>query len=405
MMSTSTLTSLDQAQSILEHKLHPQGVGETLALSDADGRILAQDIHSAIDVPGFDSSAMDGFVLCVQDLQHQEPMLISQTILAGHVGQPLQAGTAARIFTGAPIPSGADAVVIQEDTEVSDSTLRLLHAPQPGENIRKRGHDIQAGTRVLEQGHRLRPQDIGLLASLGISQLEVYKPLRVAIINTGDELISPGKQLQAGQIYDSNSFTLESLLTRLGMQVIRAGIVKDDLLSTCNALEQAAAEADCIISSGGVSVGEADYVKAALEKLGTLSLWKLAIKPGKPFSFGTIGSTPFFGLPGNPVAVFVTFLLLVKPCLLRMQGASGPRMQGLQLASGFDRDNSGIRDEFLRVRLETNAQGLVHLVAFENQGSSVLNSLSWADGLALLPAKSAIRQGELLTYLPFSGLL
>jgi len=185
MMSTSTLTSLDQAQSILEHKLHPQGVGETLALSDADGRILAQDIHSAIDVPGFDSSAMDGFVLCVQDLQHQEPMLISQTILAGHVGQPLQAGTAARIFTGAPIPSGADAVVIQEDTEVSDSTLRLLHAPQPGENIRKRGHDIQAGTRVLEQGHRLRPQDIGLLASLGISQLEVYKPLRVAIINTG----------------------------------------------------------------------------------------------------------------------------------------------------------------------------------------------------------------------------
>lgn len=404
-MSTSTLTSLDQAQSILEHKLHPQGVGETLALSDADGRILAQDIHSAIDVPGFDSSAMDGFVLCVQDLQHQEPMLISQTILAGHVGQPLQAGTAARIFTGAPIPSGADAVVIQEDTEVSDSTLRLLHAPQPGENIRKRGHDIQAGTRVLEQGHRLRPQDIGLLASLGISQLEVYKPLRVAIINTGDELISPGKQLQAGQIYDSNSFTLESLLTRLGMQVIRAGIVKDDLLSTCNALEQAAAEADCIISSGGVSVGEADYVKAALEKLGTLSLWKLAIKPGKPFSFGTIGSTPFFGLPGNPVAVFVTFLLLVKPCLLRMQGASGPRMQGLQLASGFDRDNSGIRDEFLRVRLETNAQGLVHLVAFENQGSSVLNSLSWADGLALLPAKSAIRQGELLTYLPFSGLL
>ena len=218
-------------------------------------------------------------------------------------------------------------------------------------------------------------------------------------------MISPGKQLQAGQIYDSNSFTLESLLTRLGMQVIRAGIVKDDLLSTCNALEQAAAEADCIISSGGVSVGEADYVKAALEKLGTLSLWKLAIKPGKPFSFGTIGSTPFFGLPGNPVAVFVTFLLLVKPCLLRMQGASGPRMQGLQLASGFDRDNSGIRDEFLRVRLETNAQGLVHLVAFENQGSSVLNSLSWADGLALLPAKSAIRQGELLTYLPFSGLL
>jgi len=405
MMSTSTLTSLDQAQSILEHKLHPQGVGETLALSDADGRILAQDIHSAIDVPGFDSSAMDGFALCVQDLQHQEPMLISQTILAGHVGQPLQAGTAARIFTGAPIPSGADAVVIQEDTEVSDSTLRLLHAPQPGENIRKRGHDIQAGTRVLEQGHRLRPQDIGLLASLGISQLEVYKPLRVAIINTGDELISPGKQLQAGQIYDSNSFTLESLLMRLGMQVIRAGIVKDDLLSTCNALEQAAAEADCIISSGGVSVGEADYVKAALEKLGTLSLWKLAIKPGKPFSFGTIGSTPFFGLPGNPVAVFVTFLLLVKPCLLRMQGASGPRMQGLQLASGFDLDNSGIRDEFLRVRLETNAQGLVHLVAFENQGSSVLNSLSWADGLALLPAKSAIRQGELLTYLPFSGLL
>jgi molybdopterin molybdotransferase len=401
----SSLTRLDQAQSLLEQELHPRGVSETLDLSNADGRILAKDIHSVIDVPGFDSSAMDGFALCAQGLASQQMMSISQTIQAGHVGQALQAGTAARIFTGAPIPPGADAVVIQEDTEYTESELKVLQAPQAGENIRKRGHDIQVGTMVLKQGHRLRPQDIGLLASLGISQLEVYKPLRVVIINTGNELISPGEQLQAGQIYDSNSFTLQSLLKRLGMQVIRAGIVKDDLQSTCAALEQAATEADCIISSGGVSVGEADHVKAALEKLGTLSLWKLAIKPGKPFSFGSIGNTPFFGLPGNPVAVFVTFLLLVKPGLLRMQGASRLRAQSLQIAADFDRNNSGIRDEFLRVRLEKNNKGQICLMDFDNQGSSVLNSLSWADGLALLPAKSNVQRGELLTYMPFSGLM
>lgn len=412
-MQSNKLSSLDQALATLQQ--HGNVLTETLSvpLSEATGRVLAETVHAGMDVPGFDNSAMDGYAVNTRDLETTRQLPVSQTIQAGHAGEALAPHSAARIFTGAPVPTGADAVVIQENTELTGNEVRILQLPQAGENIRRRGHDIASGSAVLERGRRLRPQDIGLLASLGIAEVRVYRPLRVAIINTGDELVSPGQALGRGQIYDSNSFTLTALLGLLHMEVVPVGIVKDDYEDTCRALQNAAKQADCIISSGGVSVGEADYIKQALTDLGELSLWKLAIKPGKPFSFGHLATpsgspfptTPFFGLPGNPVAVFVTFLLLVKPFLLRMQGMQETSMLSQQIAAGFEQRELSSRQEYLRVRLQLNQQGLNELIAFDNQGSSVMNSLSWADGLAVIPINTPVKKGDLLEFLPFSSLL
>ncbi len=408
-MQPQPLSSLDQALATLQQQTRVLAEQSSVSIIEASGRILAQTVHAGIDVPGFDNSAMDGYALNTQDLQGQQRLPVSQIIQAGHPGQSLQPGTAARIFTGAPLPPGANAVVIQEDTEVHENEVLILQMPNPGDNIRRRGHDILCGAAVLEQGHRLRPQDIGLLASLGIAEVCVYSPLRVAIINTGDELAMPGQALKQGQIYDSNSYTLRSLLNRLPVELIELSMVKDDLKETRQALQKVAEQADCIISSGGVSVGEADFIRQALTELGELTLWKLAIKPGKPFSFGHLGTphgtTPFFGLPGNPVAVFVTFLLLVKPVLLKMQGMKETRTDTLHIAAGFERAELSSRQEYLRVRVQQNGRGQSELIAFDNQGSSVMSSLCWADGLAVIPVNTAVNKGDLLAYLPFSGLL
>lgn len=408
-MQRQPLSTLDQALASLRQQTRVLTDQSTVSILEASGRILAQTVHAGIDVPGFDNSAMDGYALNTQDLQGQQRLPVSQIIQAGHPGQNLQPGTAARIFTGAPVPPGANAVVIQEDTEVHENEVKILQVPSPGDNIRRRGHDIACGAAVLEHGHRLRPQDIGLLASLGIPEVRVYRPLRVAIINTGDELVTPGQALREGQIYDSNSYTLRILLSLLPVELIEVGMVKDDLKETRQVLQKVAEQTDCIISSGGVSVGEADFIKQALTELGELTLWKLAIKPGKPFSFGHLGTppdtTPFFGLPGNPVAVFVTFLLLVKPVLLQMQGMKETRSEGLHIAAGFERHELGSRQEYLRVRLQQSGEGQSELIAFDNQGSSVMSSLCWADGLAVIPVNTAVNKGDLLEYLPFSGLL
>jgi molybdopterin molybdotransferase len=292
---------------------------------------------------------------------------------------------------------------MQENVERDGDTIRLLQIPRPAENIRRAGHDIAAGSEVLVAGHRLQPQDLGLLASLGTAEVKVRRPLTVAIVNTGDEVVAPGEPLRPGQLYDSNSFTLAGLLQALGMTVKKIGIVADNLKATEEALAKAAAEADCVISTGGVSVGEADYVKQAVEKQGALALWKLAIKPGKPFSFGRVGSTPFFGLPGNPVAVFVTFVTLVRPFLLTLQGAARVVEPVQKVRAGFSVTDAGSRQEYLRVRVREGRDGWPTAELFADQSSSVLTSLSWADGLAIVPIGAVVQPGHWLEYLSFRG--
>ncbi len=403
----SSLTPVAEALSLLLASAQCKAPTERVDLNSALGRVLASDINAAMAVPAFDNSAMDGFAVDHADCKEPGISLkVSQYIKAGHPGHRLEQGTAARIFTGAPLPAGATAVVMQENTsKLGNADVCILQVPRPGENVRRAGHDIAAGSQVLGRGHKLQPQDLGLLASLGLATLEVYKPLTVALLNTGDELKQQGQSLLPGQLYDSNSYTLSACLQQLGMKVIKAGIVGDDLQATKAALQQAAQGADCVISTGGVSVGEADYVREAVDALGKLKLWKLAIKPGKPFSFGQVGRVPFFGLPGNPVAVFITFAILVKPYLLKLQGATAREQPSLRVRAGFTVEEAGSRQEYLRVRLQPTVDGLPIARLYTDQSSSVLTSLSWADGLVVVPVRTGVQPGQELEYLPFQGLL
>lgn len=385
-------------------QVFPTPPSEQVALTDGLGRVLARDVYATHAVPAFDNSAMDGYAVRCADCPIAGSILqVTQTIAAGHPGGPLQSGEAARIFTGAPLPPGADTVVMQENTRREGGQVQILEVPQRGENIRLAGHDIAGGSKVLGAGHRLAPQDLGLLGSLGAINAEVFKQLTVALINTGDEVVPQGQPLQPGQLYDSNSHTLAGLLKQLGMKVIRLGIVGDDRQATVKALREAASNADCVITTGGVSVGDADHVKQALEELGSLSLWKLAIKPGKPFSFGRIGDVPFFGLPGNPVAVFITFVILVQPFLLKLQGATNHRPRPLKARADFAIPDAGSRQEYLRVRLLSDHDGFPIMQLFTDQSSSVLTSLSWSEGLAVVPVRTIVKAGDWLDYLPFRG--
>lgn len=399
------LTPIADALAHLLARVPAAPAAETVPVATALRRVLAEPVHAAIDVPAYDNSAMDGYALRQRDVTEAGIVLpVSQKIAAGHPGTELAPGTAARIFTGAPIPRGADAVVMQENTEVRDGGVAILQAPRAGENIRLRGHDIARGNVVLDAGQRLRAQDLGLLASLGVERVAVRRALTAAIVNTGDEVVAPGVELEAGQLYDSNSYTLAGLLQGLGFTVRKLGIVADTPAATEAALQQAAREADIVITTGGVSVGAEDHVRAAVEKLGHLSLWKLAIKPGKPFAFGEVADKPFFGLPGNPVAVFVTFVLLVRPYILRMQGAAATQVPAFRVKAGFAVRDAGTREEYLRVRVVKEGGELVAQL-YPDQGSSVLTSLSWADGLAILPAGTTLQAGDTLDYLSFTGLL
>lgn len=398
------LMPVDQALSRLLQQVTACSGVERVPLAQALGRVLASDRQAALDVPAYDNSAMDGYALRCEGVVPGTVLPLSQTIAAGHPGAALAPGTVARIFTGAPVPAGADAVVMQENTESVAAGIRILEQPRAGQNLRRRGHDVRAGATVLQAGHLLQPQDIGLLASLGISEVEVRRPLTVAVLNTGDEVVSPGQPLAAGQLYDSNSYTLDALLTRLGLRVLKLGVVADTLEATLAALREAAGKADCLISTGGVSVGDADHVRQAVAQLGEISLWKLAIKPGKPFSFGRVLGKPFFGLPGNPVAVFVTFVTLVRPALLKLQGATRLHAPGYHVPLGFSLPEAGTRQEYLRVRLVQHGQAEPCLEPFADQGSSLLTSLSWADGLAVIPAHTAPVAGTRVLFLPFMGL-
>ncbi len=396
--------SLDAAQTKLFAAARLLDSFEACAAAKARGRVLATPLVSRVTVPPLDNAAMDGYALRLADWSCEAWLPVSQRIPAGHLGRELVPGTAARIFTGAPLPPGADCVVMQEDCEVDAGRVRIAVAPRPGGHIRRAGEDIRADQVVLDAGTRLGPAQLGVAASVGASELHVVRRLKVAVFFTGDELVTPGQPLPPGRIYNSNRATLSALLEQLGVEVIDLGQVPDRLDATVAALRLAAGAADVVLTSGGVSVGEEDHVKAAVEQLGSIEMWKVAIKPGKPLLYGRVGEADFLGLPGNPVSAFVVFCLFVRPFLLRRMGAHARSVLACTVPAAFDWPGggraAGTRREFLRARLEEG-----RALLYANQSSGVLTSLAWADGLVDVEAGIRIMSGDPVRFLPLSALL
>jgi molybdopterin molybdotransferase len=385
---------------------------ELVPMQAALGRVLAEDVVSLVDVPPLDNTSMDGYAVRTADTQNPGSVLkIAQRIPAGSVGTELQAGTAARIFTGAPVPPGADAIVMQEDCSSPEGSIDQVQvniAPAFGQWIRRRGEDLTTGKVALSAGCVLRPQELGVAASAGLTHLPVKRRVRVAAFFTGDELSLPGEPLKPGGIYNSNRDTLLACIKALGCDATDLGIVPDRLDATRAALRQASKDHDLIITSGGVSVGEEDHIKPAVTAEGELNLWQIAIKPGKPLAFGSVRresnpgtSTWFIGLPGNPVSSFVTFLLFVRPFILKLQGREANQTQSYLMRADFDWFKADRRNEFLRVKLNNNGG----LDLFPNQSSGVLTSASWGDGLVDCPPNQPIKVGDLVKYIPFDALL
>jgi molybdopterin molybdotransferase len=409
MSESKPLMALDEAMARLVAGARAAALTETEDIStfEALGRVLAQDLVSPIDVPPQDNSSMDGYALRAADVPAAGTLLaVSQRIAAGQVGRPLAPQTAARIFTGAPLPDAADAVVMQEQCErVDDGTVRVNAVPSPGQWIRRRGEDVRAGATVLARGTRLTPQAQGLAATVGAATLSVVRRARVALFSTGDELVMPGsvapQDLPPGTIYNSNRFTLRGLLQAAGCSVTDLGIVPDRLDATRDVLRRAAQQHDLILTSGGVSVGEEDHIRPAVAAEGRVELWQVAMKPGKPLAFGRVANALFIGLPGNPVSSFVTCLVAVLPLLRAMQGADAALPAALPLRADFDWPRPDRRREFLRVR--RNADGGLDL--FPNQSSGVLTSAVWADGLVDNPPGQAIARGDVVRFLPLALLI
>ena len=404
----NTLKNLDSAIDELIRKIKPHPLVETISLAHALNRILAEDVISQVHVPPADNSAVDGYALRHTDFMAGQSMTVSQRIPAGHAPDALKPGTAARIFTGANIPEGADCVVMQEHTAVSDDPSSVTFSSEaiskmimPGQNIRPQGQDIQQGAVILRKGDKLNPQRLGLIASIGLDSIKVYKPLKVAIFSTGDALVEPGQALQTGQIYNSNRYLLDGFLRSLGFEVIDLGRIPDQLESTLNALKSASEQADVVITTGGASVGEEDYIQSAIQALGQIDFWRVAIKPGKPVMLGEINQTPILGLPGNPGAVFVTFMILARPFLLHLQGRTQTSAKAYSLPINFNIKKAGIRREFLRVIRNEHNQLELH----PNQSSGMLSSASWAEGLAVIMENTVPQKGDLVAYLPFESLL
>ena len=391
------LLSVDEALEVLLAGARPVQDVEEVPTLEATGRVLARAQSSTMDVPPMDNSAMDGYAVRIADGAR---LKVAQRIMAGAVGKALEPGTAARIFTGAPIPPGCDAIVMQEHCEAQGEFVLLNKSPQPHEWIRRRASDIAKGAQILAAGIRLRPQDTGLAASVGIKSLPLRRRVRLGLFFTGDELVMPGDPLPPGRIYNSNRFTLNGLAQVFGCDVKDYGIVPDTLDATRAVLKRAAAECDVIVTSGGVSVGDADFVKPALEVEGSLLMWKIAMKPGRPLAFGKVGNAAFVGLPGNPVSSFVTFLIFVRPFLLKTQGVTEVAPREIQARADFDWAEPDARREFLRVKW--NAKGGLDI--YPTQDSAVMTSTAWADGLVDNPPNQAIRKGDLVRYLPFSEL-
>lgn len=376
---------------------------EMVGLEQALGRILSKSVSSGINVPGYDNSAMDGYAVNSADCTEAGAQLpVAQRIPAGQTGQPLEKGTAARIFTGAPVPAGADAVVMQEMCDTVGDVVNVNAVVNSGSNVRLAGEDISEGSVVLEAGVRLRPQELGLLSSVGLSDVPVKRKLKVATFFTGDELVEPGNKLGQGQIYNSNKYTLKGLLQATGCEIIDLGIVPDTLDATVAVLKQASDMADLVITSGGVSVGEEDYVRIALEQLGELTMWRIAMKPGKPVAYGKVGDAVFIGLPGNPVSVFVTFNIFARPLILKMQGADKYLNAFTHVRADFEWP-AGKRQEYLRVRIEQDSTGGAVARLFPHQGSGVLSSACWADGLVEVAVDRTIKPGDEVRYMSLSA--
>lgn len=401
------MLTVEEARARLLAQATPLTGVEHVALRDALGRVLAEAVVSGVAVPPLDASQMDGYALRAADVAQVPAVLpVSQRIAAGQMGTALVAGTAARIFTGAPLPPGADAIVMQEATApAGEGAVSITETPRAGQWIRRQGSDIAIGQTVLAAGARLHAPHLALAASVGRATLPVRPRLRVALFSTGDELVMPGEPLPPGRIYNSNRTMLAALLTQLGCDVQDLGIVPDRLEATRAAFVRASAECDLIVTSGGVSVGEEDHVKPAVQAEGALDLWQVAMKPGKPLAFGQVRTVPFIGLPGNPVSSFVTFLLFARPFILARQGAlmreQASELQALPLRADFDLPRADKRREFLRARL--NGDGGLDL--FANQVSSAMVSVAWADGLIDNPAGRTIARGDTVRFLPLSALL
>jgi len=399
------LLSVDEALAKLLAGAAPVAETEMLPTLEACGRVLAEAQHSSMNVPSLDNSSMDGYALRAADVKADAPRLkVAQRIFAGFVGQKLEPGTAARIFTGAPIPEGADAIVIQENTATDGDSIIVKSQPAAGDWIRRVGQDIREGSQILSAGIRLRPQDTGLAASVGIAAMKLRRRVKLGLFFTGDELAMPGEPLPLGRIYNSARFTLPGLARQLGCEVTDYGIVEDTLDATRAMLRRAAAECDIIVTCGGVSVGEADFVKPAVEAEGELLMWRIAMKPGRPLAFGKVRAgvktASFLGLPGNPVSSFVTFVLFARPFILKTQGIARVEPRAISARADFDWTEPDSRREFLRVKWN-NAGGLD---LYRTQDSAVLTSTVWADGLLDNPERHVIRKGDAVRFLSHAEL-
>lgn len=404
------LLPVNEALEQLLAQAPPADTTEQCSLCNLLGRVLATPLTAPHPVPPTDNSAMDGYAVRYRDLAAEKTttLPLTQRIIAGDLPQPLIAGSAARIFTGAAIPAGADTVIPQEQCQQHSSTENsqvTIHATaRCGEHIRRAGEDITQGSTFMQAGCRLQPQAIGLIAANGIATVAVFRRLKVALLSSGNELLMPGAKIEAGKLYNSNHATLTALLQALGCEIIDLGIVRDKLSTTINVLKDAAMQADLIISSGGVSVGEEDHIKTAIEQFGKLMIWRLNIKPGKPLAFGQISNKPFFALPGNPVSLFVTFCLFARPFILRMQGIQAVRPQPLKARAQFSHARKGARQEYLRSRIAT-IDNSTEVTTFSKQGSALLSSIVWANSLTVIPPGTTVKPGEWVEVIPFSELI
>ncbi len=375
---------------------------ESINLDCSLHRILAHQSVSLVDVPPQDNSSMDGYAVAFADLNVGAETIMQQSmrIAAGDAPQTLKAGTVARIFTGAELPKGADTIIMQEQVSVDEAGVRLPEKVKLRQNVRPKGQDIRCGELLHSVGRKLQPADIGVLASAGINQLSVYKPLKIAILSTGDELVEPGEPLADGKIYNSNRAMLNALIQQLGMQVVDLGKVSDTLEATTAALAKAAQCADLIISTGGVSVGDEDHIKAAVDSLGQLNMWRIKLKPGKPLAYGWVDNTPIFGLPGNPASALITFCLFARPYLMKLQGGNVEKTLSFKVLADFEVVKKCTREEYLRGVYE---DGQVR--PFTNQSSGMLSTASKANGLIMIPADSLVEKGQRVDFIPFSQLL
>lgn len=400
------LHSIEQAISALKNTLNKQTSIQTLTLAAAHQQVLAQPVYAQVDVPLWDNSAMDGYALRVRDLQPPQNRLpLAGRIAAGDLPeQSLAAGQCMHILTGAPVPTGADTVVAQEDCIISSDYIQFNHC-NAGGHIRRRGEEVQQGQLLLEAGTRLRAQEVGLLASQGFAEVEVYSPLRIGLISSGNELCDLGQPLQPGQIYNINSYSLGALFQGLGFQVTHYQKMPDNLQQSIDCLSKASREQDVLVSSGGVSVGEEDHIKNAVNTLGKLNLWRVAIQPGKPLAFGTVGATPWIGLPGNPAAALITALIIARPALLQAQGVTSSSQHKLQVPALFETNKVRQRQQYLHARLVLQDNGQLCAEIHPKQSSAMLRAASWADGLVEIKAQELVAKGDLVNFIAYASLL